>query len=148
MTFFSQIFIFQAFCPLISPNQVLAHQLGLKSIFKIVSIKTIYTTECFKSSIARFARKFLSKFLLQFSSCLSAQQLQYGQPAWETTQKLSSKHCDQAIDTLCRINYDNNISAQLSSLWHLHYFDEGSQTRFLPKTSKRLHATLTNNMQE
>ena len=34
-----------------------------------------YFTECVNSSVARFARKFLWKFLLQFSSCLAAQQL-------------------------------------------------------------------------
>ena len=32
-------------------------------------------TECVNSSVTRFASKFLCKFLLQFSSCLAAQQL-------------------------------------------------------------------------
>ena len=32
-------------------------------------------TECVNSLVSRFARKFLCKFLLQFSSCLAAQQL-------------------------------------------------------------------------
>ena len=32
-------------------------------------------TECVNSSVAMFARHFLCKFLLQFSSCLAAQQL-------------------------------------------------------------------------
>ena len=35
----------------------------------------LITTECVNSSVARFARKCLCKFLLQFSSCLAAQQL-------------------------------------------------------------------------
>ena len=37
--------------------------------------KYLLNTECVNSSVARFARKFLCKFLWQFSSCLAAQQL-------------------------------------------------------------------------
>ena len=33
------------------------------------------STECVNSLLGRFARKFLYKFLLQFCSCLAAQQL-------------------------------------------------------------------------
>ena len=42
--FLGTILIFQVFCPHISPDPILIHQLGLKSIFNRVSIKTIYTS--------------------------------------------------------------------------------------------------------
>ena len=42
--FLGTILIFQVFCPHISPDPILIHQLGLKSILNRVSIKTIYTS--------------------------------------------------------------------------------------------------------
>ena len=91
MTFFSQIFIFQAFCLLIYPNPVLAHQLGFKSIFYIVSIKTIYTTECFNSLVASASCNFI---LAVHSSCSMAHR------PGKLPQKLSSKPCDYVTELL------------------------------------------------
>ena len=54
-------------------------------------------TECVNSSVARFARKFLSTFPRQQLLCSKAR----SEFQEELTQKLSSKPRDQAIDALC-----------------------------------------------
>ena len=54
-------------------------------------------TECIKSSVARFARKFLSKFPRPVGHTTAAVQPRKK----KVTKTISSKPCDQAFDALC-----------------------------------------------
>ena len=64
-------------------------------VLRRCTLTDLRTTECVNSSVSRFARKFLCKFLLQFSSCLTAQQAS----TWE----LLTKPSDRAVNALCTV---------------------------------------------
>ena len=72
-------------------------------------------TECVNSSVARFARKFLSTFPRQQLLCSKAR----SEFQEELTQKLSSKPRDRAIDALCKITLIR-FAGRHSSLASLH----------------------------